>query len=270
MVFITITDVRSAGGFPNDLVSDTEITHAVEIVEEYVERSMNTSFTPMRKIEFCDGTNTEFFYTLKNPVLRVNYLESNTHEVDLEKINIERESGKVLLTNQANIGRFFGMPNGIRVDYWTAFLILDKNSKNVQNDVSKGDNVTILLDDVTDLNVDDWVDIRSIDGFTSAKITAISGNEITIDKLVIDIKSNSALTKLIIPKYIKRFIELEAVIYLAMNAIGATYVFNAGYSLGDLQVTKGVPYTHWRESLEKAIKERETLRKIVKPRFKIM
>jgi hypothetical protein len=62
----------------------------------------------------------------------------------------------------------------------------------------------------------------------------------------------------------------EGKAYLALNAIGTTYVFNASYSLGDLNVTKGVPYTHWRESLEKAIKERNTLRNIVKPRFKIM
>jgi hypothetical protein len=271
MSYINVNDVRIAGGFPAELISDNDISHCLSVVEEYVERSTNTSFTPVQRIEFHDGTNTEFFYTLKNPVLRVDYLESYNSEIDLENIWIERESGKISLKNTANVSRFFGMPNGIRVRYWTAFLINDKSFKTISADVSKGSGVSIVLDDATGLEENDWVEIKNVDGtFTSVKILSVLGNVIDVDNLLIDVKSNSTLTKLIIPEYIKRFIELEAVIYLALNAIGATYVFNASYSLGDLNVTKGVPYTHWRESLEKAIKERNTLRNIVKPRFKIM
>ena len=54
---------------------------------------------------------------------------------------------------------------------------------------------------------------------------------------------------------------IEAGICAGINALGATYTFNASYQLGELQVTKGVPYTHWRESLNSLFKERE-MRKV--------
>ena len=60
--------------------------------------------------------------------------------------------------------------------------------------------------------------------------------------------------------------ELEAGLYVAINAIGSTYTFNAGYQIGDFSVTKGVPYTHWRESVSQMLKERENLRRLIKPR----
>ena len=60
--------------------------------------------------------------------------------------------------------------------------------------------------------------------------------------------------------------ECEAAIYVAINAIGATYTFNASYQIGELSVTKGVPYTHWRESVSQMLKERENLRRLIKPR----
>lgn len=267
---ISVSDVRTAGGFPSDLISDSEIQHCLKVVEKYVEKSLNTSFEPKVRLDFLDGTNQEFFYCDKNPVLRVDALISNEVEVDVSKIFVHRESGRIDLTRENNISRFFGSHNGIRVQYWSAYLVSDDEQYLVSDDASKGENVEVVLNTANDLSVDDWVEIKNTDVSTSAKIVNISGSTITLDRLQYDVKLGSILTKLIIPEFIKRFVELEAVIYLSLNAIGATYVFNASYSLGDLNVTKGVPYTHWRESLEKAIKERETLRKIVKPRIKIV
>ena len=76
--------------------------------------------------------------------------------------------------------------------------------------------------------------------------------------------------KIQIPYVIKRFMELEAAIYVGINAIGATYTFNASYSIGDLSVVKGVPYTHWRESVQRCIQEREALRKNIRVRPSIL
>ena len=271
MSIVSVSSVRVAGGFPSDLISDSDIESSLSVVEEYAERSMNTFFVPVKRMETFDGTNTELFYALKNPVLRVDYLESYSNVLDLDSFEVDRESGRIRLKGNASISRFFGKQSGIKVVYWTAFLVPSKDFCVVSSDVSKGVGVVISVDDASDLSEGDWVHISSNDGvWTSAKITSIVGNDVTVDNLVVDISSGSSVFKLSVPSYVKRLIELEAVIYLALNAIGATYVFNASYSLGDLNVTKGVPYTHWRESLEKAIKERNTLKSIIKPRFKVM
>jgi hypothetical protein len=150
-------------------------------------------------------------------------------------------------------------------------LVAEKTTHIIQNAVTAGSLVDIELDVVSDFAVDDWIEIISKEGeFVCCKITEIVSNVITVDYLPIDISIYALAYRLKVPEYIKRLIELEAVIYLALNAIGATYVFNASYSLGDLNVVKGVPYTHWRESLEKAIKERNTLKSYIKPRLKII
>jgi hypothetical protein len=271
MSIVSVSSVRVAGGFPSDLISDSDIESCLSVVEDYAERSMNTFFVPVKRLETFDGTNTEFFYCLKNPVLRVDYLESYGNVLDLGGVEVSRESGRVRLKSSANISRFYGKQSGVKIVYWTAFLVPSKEFSVVSGDVSAGLSAVISVDDVSDLVEGDWVHISSNSGvWTSAKITNITGTDVTVDNLVIDIVSGSSVFKLSVPEYVKRLIELEAVIYLSLNAIGATYVFNASYSLGDLNVTKGVPYTHWRESLEKAIKERATLKSIIKPRFKIM
>ena len=92
------------------------------------------------------------------------------------------------------------------------------------------------------------------------------GNTFAVDTIVKPHESGSVVVKLVIPEYIKTYMMIEAAICVAINAIGSTYVFNASYNLGELQVTKGVPYTHWRESVDKLTKERMMRKARIKPR----
>ena len=128
--------------------------------------------------------------------------------------------------------------------------------------------VDVVVDDAESFAVDDWVEIYGTDGYREvAKITTVSSTTMTVDNLIFSHADESIFVKLKIPEFVQRYMELEAAIYVAISAIGETYTFNASYQLGDLQVTKGVPYTHWRESVEKCIKERSTLASQIKPRF---
>lgn len=269
MAYIDIQSVRTAGGFPDDLISDDQIRHAIQIVEEQAERFMGTYFSPRLKIDYLDGTGENYLFTNRNPVLRVDYIESNEVSISPEDVVISRESGKITLKRTASTSSFLGVPEGVIIQYWTAYLLPNDDYKHVDDDVDKGSDVEIELDNTSNLLVGDWVQFQSRTGYTSAKITNInySTQKITVDKLVVDIKENTIVNKLILPTYLKRLIELESTIYLAINAVGATYVFNAGYSIPEFSVQKGVPYTHWKESIEKAIRERDTLMKTIKPRF---
>lgn len=270
MVLISEAEIRTAGGLPEDLISDDDIKHAIATVKSDIEKYLNTSLEPIKQIEFLDGTGYDFFYTKDNPVLRVDYLLSNDTEVSPENLDIDRESGKVVLKKEAEINRFNHVEKNIRVMYWTGLVKKTKRFSTTTSAVSSGSDVTIPLDSLGNIEANNWVDIINVQGqYTSALVKETTSDSIVVDKLLFDIKDDSMVTKLEVPTYIRRFIELECVIYLAINLIGATYTFNTGYSLGDLNVQKGVPYTHWRESLEKALKERNTLKKLIKPRFRI-
>ncbi len=272
MTFITITNVRQASGAPVSLVSDATVTHAIEIVEGLTSRKMNTKFTPTKKIDILDGTSSGRFFTDKNPLLKVISLSSDGNSIDADSLEVYKSSGKVVLGVDSGSSIFIAKPRSIVCEYLYGLVEEDDSvSTTTSGAETAGTSVVIAVGDATSFTVGDWVFIYGTDGNEEvAQITVILNNDVTVDQLIFDHVSGSLFIKATIPQSIKRFMELEATIYVALNAIGATYTFSASYSIGDLQVTKGVPYTHWRESLEKAIKERNTLTHIIKPRFKIL
>ncbi len=272
MTYITVSDVRNACGIPSSLASDSAIEHSISIVEPLTERAMNTKFEPTQRIDYLDGTGVGYFYTDKNPVLRVDALKSDDESLDVSSLNVYHSSGKVAVGVDSSTTNFIEKQKSIIVKYRYGLLDRDEGTQTTTDgSVSAGTSVTVTVDDESGFSSGDWVEISGMDGNREvAKITSISGSDITVDRLNLSHEDESTFIKLQIPSFIKRFMELEASIYVGLNAIGATYTFNASYSLADLQVSKGVPYTHWKESLQKAIKEREGLRSMIKPRPKIM
>lgn len=272
MTYITVSDVRYASGVPTSLASNAAIEHAIAIIEPMTERAMNTKFKPTLRIDILDGTGKNHFFTDKNPLLRVEALKSDDNSLDVDALEIYKSSGKIALGINSDSSIFVEKQRSIVCKYRFGLLDQDDDTQTtISAAASAGSSVNVTVASATGFTENDWVEIYGMDGNKEvAQITAISGTTFTLDKISFDHEADSILIKIQIPQYIKRFMELEATIYVALNAIGATYTFNASYNLADLQVTKGVPYTHWRESLEKAIKERESLRRIIKPRFKIV
>lgn len=271
MKYLNVVDVRIASGIPESLATDDAIEHAIEIVESLTERAMNTKFYPALNIEVLDGTGTDRLFLSKNPVLRLEQLKTDENEIDISDVFLYRESGKVMLGSDSDVSIFLAKNQSVMAKYRYGFMVSDDSALTaLTSDVSAGTDVSASVADASKFAVNDWIDIFGVDGKReAAKITAISGNTLTFDFLGMNHSSGSMIIKLETPSFVKRFIELESVIYVGMNAIGATYTFNASYSIGDLSVTKGVPYTHWRESLQQAVKEREQLRNMIKPRFAI-
>jgi len=269
MTYISISDVRTAGGFPSDLASDSDVEHAIEIVEKNVERAMNTKFSPTLKIDIKTGEKLPFIYTDKFPILRLEevYVDES---LDLSDLEIHDYSGRISLISGSNISVFDSESNNVRIKYFYGLMEAENDYTFLDGDYNAG--VTEI--DVLDGSIfsdDDWVSIKGLDGNSEfVQIESISSNTLTITETIFSHDDESLVQKYEIPSYVKRFMELEAVIYLAINAIGATYVFNAGYSLGDLNVQKGVPYTHWNAAYDKCFKEREILRNRIKPRMRVM
>ena len=269
MSYITVANVRTASGAPSSLISDSDIEHAISIVEPQVERQMNTKFKPTHRIDVLDGIDKDRIYTDKNPLLKVKSLKSNDSSITASSLIIDKGPGRIRFGDDSEASQFVVKAHNVIIEYYFAYLIEDDDNRTTTNGaIVAGSSIDVVLDDAESFAVDDWVEIYGVDGFREvAKITAVVGTTMTVDNLIFSHVDGSIFVKQKIPEFIQRYMELEAAIYVAISAIGETYTFNASYQLADLQVTKGVPYTHWRESVEKCIKERETLRKRIKPRF---
>jgi len=273
MTYITADDVRRASGAPTSLISDTLIEGAITIVEKEMQRWMNTAFKPTQKIEHRDGNSLPRLFTLKNPLLSVRALTLNkTTTITPAYVNWEKQSGKVELTNDAEAGNFTSGQNNTFIKYLYGLLEASTTETTSSAATTAGSSVSITVADITDFADEDWIEIEGMDG--NQEVAQISGDPsgstIIVDQLVQAHESESTIVKLQIPYFIKRYMEIEAAIYIAIYAIGGTYTFNTSYSLGELQVNKGEPYPQWREVIQRMINERKMRRATIKIRPCIM
>lgn len=271
MTYITITEVRDASGAPSELISDTQIESFIEFVEYEMERWLNTKFTPTTRIDALDGNDTNRIFTTKNPLLSVREIITNDSTIDPENIHWEKSSGLIRLKQDADQGLFLNKDQDTHIKYLYGLLEESGTETTTTSASTAGTSVALTVSSETGFSVNDWIEIVGTDGNReTAKITATDTNEITVDQLVKTHKSGSTIYLLQTPTFIKRYMIIEAAIATAINAIGSTYTFNASYSLGDLNVTKGVPYTHWRESVQRLIEERKMRVGRIKPRPSIL
>ena len=258
MSYLNVDDVRTASGAPSSLITDAQITSIITLVEKEMERWINTKFTPTETIEALDGSGKNNIFTKQNPVLAVRALKTNDTSITLSSLNIYKESGKIEFGRESETSMFIAKSK----DTWIKYLygLLVESSIRTKTDAAStaGTSVALSVLSESGFAAEDWVESYGMDGNREvAEISATDTGEITVDELVQAHESDSIVVKLEIPDFIKRYMEIEAAISVAINAIGSTYVFNASYSLGELSVVKGVPYTHWRESMEKLLKERK-------------
>lgn len=267
MTYITIADVRRSSGVGSDLLDDSQVTAIIEIVEKEMERWINTKFTPYERIEFVDGTGTNFMFTEKNPLLALRSISSNDSDLTLSDLKTEKESGQIIIKT-ASPGKFLLGTQKTIVKYIYGLLDYSDTQTSSTAATTAGSSVAIAVSSETGFSTDDWIEIYGVDGNREvAKITGTNTNEITVDTLSLTHAIGSIVVLLQIPFNIKRYMEIEASIYCAINAVGATYTFNASYNImGQISVVKGVPHTHWRESIQSLFKEREMRRKRIKPR----
>ena len=273
MTYITADDVRRASGAPTSLITDALINSAITIVEKEMERWMNTAFKPTLKIEHRDGNALPRLFTLKNPLLSVRALTLNTStSITPAYLNWEKQSGKIQLSVDAEAGNFITGQNNTFIKYLYG-LLEDSTTRTTTTAASTaGTTVSLSVASITGLADEDWVEIYGMDG--NQEVAQISGTPtgttIVVDQLVQAHASESEVVKLQIPYFVKRYMEIEAAIYVAVYAIGGTYTFNTSYSLGELQVNKGEPYPQWREVILRMINERKMRRETIKIRPSIM
>ena len=272
MTYITIADVRRASGAPSNLISDSIVTSWITIVEKCVERWMNTKFAPTQKIDIVDGSGMPWIFAKKNPVLAVRNLITNDTDISVDKVFVNKQSGQIELSTDAETSTFINKKQTVKLKYLYALMEESDDDTTSSAVTTAGTSVNMEVADSGDFAQNDWVEIYSTDGNREvAQISSIpDSTHIVLDELVQSHENGSIVVKLEIPYHIKRYMELEAAIAIGLQAVGKTYTFNASYGIGDFNVVKGVPYTHWRETIVQNIKERETLKSKVRIRPCIM
>ena len=272
MTYISVDEVRNRSGAPTSLVSDTQITEFIAQVEPEMARWLNTAFVPTEIIEIRDGNSMSIIFARKNPILSIRKLVSNgSTNITPAYLNWHKPSGKILLTSSAEAGVFISGSQNTFIKY--IYGLLNESSTKTATIASAivGTTISLSVSSITDFVDKDWVEIYGMDGHREvAQITGVPTGSTIVDEIVKTHESGSVVVKLQIPEFIKNYMMIEAAICVAINAIGATYVFNASYNLGDLQVTKGVPYTHWRESVNFLLKERAMRRATIRIRPSIL
>lgn len=270
MKFLTVTDVRRRSGAPTDIISDDYIESIIDQVEQDGEKFMNTKFIPTEKIEITGAESLVYIYTTQIPLLTVRELKSDDDTLDVTKL-LTYTSGKIELSRNSDVSVLTSLNKEIKIRYLYGYVKETGDETKTDASVSSGTSVAISVNDSSNFSSGDWVYIVGMDGNQEYfKITSTSTGQITADEIIKPHENGSKIRKVSIPSFIKRYLEVEAAIAVAINAIGSTYTFNASYSFGDLNIQQGVPYTHWSESVQKNLKERENLYSRIKPRIKIM
>jgi len=273
MSFITAADVRRASGAPTSLISDDLIDQAIALVEVEMERWMNTKFIPTVRIDHMNGNGLVRMFTRKNPLLSVRGLTlNNSTIIDPANIVWNKPSGKITIGKNAGAGSFVPGLNNTYIKY--LFGMLDDTSTETTLTIATiaGTSISMTVGSETGFADQDWVEIRGMDG--NKEVAQISGtptsSTIVVDQLVQTHSAESTIMKIAIPSTIKRYMEIESAIYIAIYAIGGTYEFNTSYQLGELQVNKGEPYPQWREVIQRMINERKMRAARIKIRPSIM
>lgn len=259
--FVTTANVRSASGIPVALLSDADLQHGIDWIEKLMERFLNTKFAPTYRIDMLDGNKMDRIFTDKNPVLTVRSLTSNGDSVTPADLNVYRESGKVVLSTDAQLGTLVTKDRSVIIGYYYGMVEESTTSTTLSVATAVGTSVTMTVGSSTGFAAADWVDIYGTDGHKEAAlITGTGTGTITVDQLVYTHAAGSIIIKLECPYSVKRYIEVECCIYAIMAVVGAQYSFNSSYTLGNLSVTRKPIIDHYEGQLNMLLAEREQLR----------
>jgi uncharacterized protein YqfB (UPF0267 family) len=258
--YITVASVRRTVGIDSNEISDIDVGATITEIEAQVPRMFNTHFVPTEKIEFLDGEGTNRLHLEQNPILSVRDLRIDGTTEDPANLEIDKESGYIFLGQDASIGKFAAKRNAIVVKYIYGTVEHSTTETTSSDAEVAGTSVSVAVASETDFTALDWVEIFGMDGKREvAQVSSTSTGVLVLDKLVQAHEAGSTITKLQVNINFTKFMNLVASIAMVARIIGQSYDENTGYSLGELSIQKGEPYTQWRETANQFIKERDLL-----------
>lgn len=257
--YVTVNSVRVASGITTSFITDEDMTELLEYMEEDVERYLNTRFLPFTVIEQYEGTASERLKLKNNPILKIREIDINGTDIDIDEVRVDKEPGIIWLNTGAETSTFLQRSNErnlVRVKY--DYGLLEGTTTQTTTDAAEteGDSVVVAVGSATDFSVDDYIEIQGMDSLREVvRITAISSNNITVDNLATSHEAGSLVTLMRVPKIAERMMIVACSMAAVARVVGQSFDEITAYSLGDLQVSKGEPYTQWREVTTQLQKE---------------
>ena len=260
--FITVASARRTCGILEAEISDTDVEATIVEVEKQIPRMFNTFYVPTERIEIQDGDGTNRHHLEKNPVLAVRELKIDGTTEDVANLEIYKDSGYIFLGSTAVTSTFADKKNAIVVKYLHGSVIHSETAKTTSSaDKVAGTSVSVGVVDSSTFAENNWVEIFGMDGFREvAQISSVTdATNIVLDQLVQTHESGSSIVKLEIDTNFLKLMNLVCGIALVARIIGQSYTDIVGYTLAELHVQKGEPYTQWREAANQLIKERDMI-----------
>ena len=249
--YVTVDNVRVASGITTKFISDADMQELLEYMEFEIEQYINIRFLPYTIIEQHEGDESERLILRKSPVLKIRAVTIDTTTVDVDDLRVDNNAGIIWLTTAADIGSFSRRTNErnlVRVKYDYGMLEVTTTQTTTDAAEVAGDSVVVAVADATGFSTDDQIQIQGMDSKQEVcKITNVTSNNITVDNLSISHEAGSLVTLMRVPKAAERLMIVACAMAAVARVVGQSFDEITGYSIGDLQVQKGEPYTQWRE-----------------------
>ena len=259
--FATVAEVRRICGIAATEISDVDVGLMIVDAEAKIPRFFNTYFKPTEVIEINDGEGTSRHHLEKNPVLGVRALKIDGTTVDPDDLELQKESGYIFLGTGAEVPTFSSKRNSVVVKYVYGSVIHSQTVSTTSSAATiAGTGVSVSVASETGFAENDWVEILGMDGYReAAKITATGVGSITLDQLVQTHESGSSIVKLEVEHIFIELMNTVCAIACVARIIGQSYTDIVGYTLAEMHVQKGEPYTQWRETANQLIRQRDDI-----------
>jgi len=259
--FATVAEVRRICGIAATEISDVDVGLMIVDAEAKIPRFFNTYFKPTEVIEINDGEGTSRHHLEKNPVLGVRALKIDGTTVDPDDLELQKESGYIFLGSGAEVPTFSSKRNSVVVKYVYGSVIHSQTVSTTSSAATiAGTGVSVSVASETGFAENDWVEILGMDGYReAAKITATGVGSITLDQLVQTHESGSSIVKLEVEHIFIELMNTVCAIACVARIIGQSYTDIVGYTLAEMHVQKGEPYTQWRETANQLIRQRDDI-----------
>ncbi len=181
---------------------------------------------------------------------------------DVANLEIHEEGGYMYLGSGATTPTFADKRNSVVVKYIHGSVIRSQTVSTTSSAAEvAGTAVSVAVADSSDFAENDWVDIFGMDGHReAAQISSITDSTtIVLDQLVLTHELGSSVVKLEIEHTFTELMNTVCAIACVARIIGQSYTDIVGYTLAELHVQKGEPYTQWRETANQLIRQRDAI-----------
>lgn len=250
--YVTTDSIRTASGVSTDFINDADMEELLVDMESWTEKFFNVRFTPTTVIEQQNGNNSERIILKHNPLLKVRAIKIDDTDIDIDDVRTDKEPGVVWLTTEAETSSFYSRTNErnlVRIKYDYGLLEATTTQTTTSADETEGDSVVVTVASGTGFELNDYIEIEGFDSLREVcKIINVSSNDLTVDNLATSHESGSMVTKLQVPQIAKRLMRITCSLAVIARLVGQSFDEITHYTIGDMEVSLGEPYTQFRET----------------------